>query len=192
MQHFWLDDKLMFYLISRFIRGRPELSTFFTFYIIVKRYGLSWDWVHDIAIKSWADTCRQEPSINLYQWCAIPAIVDSNSIPIPDQTLQFNSDSNSTLENISSIPFQFQFHPWKYELNSIPIPIPRNFDSNSDSVSTHKNHTSMMSSAFLRIRILLWIQVVGIWIWIQISLIPEDIVIYCNTIRFITTFVFHV
>ncbi len=73
------------------------------------------------------------------QWCAIPAIVDSNSIPIPDQTLQFNSDSNCTLENISSIPFQFQFHPWKYEFSiqfrfqfhhvilafdSIPIPIP--------------------------------------------------------------------
>ncbi len=76
------------------------------------------------------------------QWCAIPAKVDSNSIPIPGKALWFNSNSNSTLEYISSIQFQFQFHPWKYELNlafnSIPIPIPPcdfslwfNSDSNS-------------------------------------------------------------
>ncbi len=88
------------------------------------------------------------------QWCAIPAKVNSNSIPIPGKALRFNSDSNSTLEYISSIQFRFPFHPWKYELNLIPIPIPRNLDSNSNSASTHRNHTSMMSTPFARIRIL--------------------------------------
>ncbi len=52
-----------------------------------------------------------------YQWCAIPAKVDSDSIPIPGQWW--------------SIQFRFQFHHRKFQFlpvilvfDSIPIPIP--------------------------------------------------------------------
>ena len=132
----------------------------------------------------------QEEKINIYiagypLWFFYISDVQFRQKSIPIQfrfrtkALQFNSDSNSTLEYVSSIQFQFQFHPGKYELNSIPIPIPRNLDSNSDSVSTHKNHTSMMSTPFpiIRISLNIWIQVVWIWIWIQIWPIPDYIVI---------------
>ncbi len=67
------------------------------------------------------------------QWCAIPAKVDSNSIPIPDKALRFNSDSNSTLQYISSI------QSCDLAFDSILIPIPScdfslRFNSDSNSI----------------------------------------------------------
>ncbi len=46
------------------------------------------------------------------QWCAIPAEVNSNSIPIPVRAFQFSSNS-------------IQFLPMILDLNSISIPIPK-------------------------------------------------------------------
>ncbi len=74
--------------------------------------------------KEWLVPLQLLGSLRLNQWCAIPAKIDSDSIPIPGQWC--------------SIQFQFQFHHRKYWFDSIPIPIPPliifvqcNSDSNS-------------------------------------------------------------